>query len=507
LNIGEWISKRAQIAPERVFLAEKEKTLSNQAFNSRVNATAHALGHLGVSKGRRVALLMSNSGAFLEIFFACAKTGAIMVPLNFRLATPELLYILRDSEPDVLIYSPEFSDKVREIREAKPDVGQYFRAWGEDAPGDARFDAFVEAFPSDEPLEMLGVDLTDPLFIMYTSGTTGDPKGAVLTHRNILFGAIHSLLGYGVDRSYKSLVVAPLFHIGALAASVTPIVYAGGSLVVSSFYNASETIKTICREKINYMFAVPVMYQMMADAPEWNDADLSHVHFFISGGAPIPLAVIRKYQDEKGIGFVQGYALTETGRLTSLDLEDSISKAGSVGKEVFHVNLRIVDDAGRDLPAGEPGEIWVQGPNVFAGYWRKEKETRSAFRDGWFATGDMGRRDGEGFIYLVGRKVEMIISSGENIYPVEVERAISSLPEVKEAAVIGLPDAKRGEVVGAFVIAKPGAALSEDGLIRSLADKIARYKIPRRVFIVDEFPRNAGGKVLKRILKKRLEEE
>lgn len=507
MNIGEWISKRARIAPERIFLAEKEKSVSNKTFDRRVNQTAHALGHLGLAKGRRVALLMSNSAAFLEIFFACAKTGAIMVPLNFRLASPELLYILRDSEPDVLIYSPEFIDKVRQIKAVLAREMQFLRAWGEGPADDPLFSEVVEACSFDEPLDILGVELDDPLFIMYTSGTTGDPKGAVLTHQNILFGAIHSLLGYGVDRSFKSLVVAPLFHIGALAASVTPIIYAGGSLVVSSFYNAAETLKTICREKINYMFAVPVMYQMMADTPEWKDADLSHVHFFISGGAPIPLAVIRKYQDEKGAGFVQGYALTETGRLTSLDLEDSISKAGSVGKEVFHVNLRIVDDAGRDLPAGEPGEIWVQGPNVFAGYWRRDQETQAAFRDGWFATGDMGRRDEDGFIYLVGRKVEMIISSGENIYPAEVERAIQSLPDVQDAAVIGLPDVRRGEVVGAFVIAKDGRTISEEAMLKVLAGKIAHYKIPRRIFIVDEFPRNASGKVLKRILKKRTEEE
>ncbi len=286
---------------------------------------------------------------------------------------------------------------------------------------------------------------------MYTSGTTGDPKGAILTHQNILFGAIHSLLGYGVDRSYKSLVVAPLFHIGALAASVTPIIYAGGSIVISSFYNASEVLNNICKEKINYMFAVPVMFQLMAEAEEWKNADLSHVHFFISGGAPIPLPVIKKYQEEKGVGFVQGYALTETGRLTSLDLEDSISKAGSVGKEVFHVSLRIVDEHGNDLPPLVPGEIWSRA-QCFAGYWGKDAATGAAMKGGWFHTGDMGQRDEDGFVYIVGRKVEMIISSGENIYPAEVERAIAALPQVKEAAAVGMADKKRGEVVAAFVI-------------------------------------------------------
>ena len=505
MNIGEWISKRAIIAPEKPFLTDKNKTYNNRQFNRRVNQTAHALGHLGINKGMRVALLMSNCSEFLEIFFACAKTGIIMVPLNHRLAIPELLYILRDSDPELLIYSPEFVEKVDALRGAGAEIRHTYRQGRAADASDPLFSDFADGFEFSEPLEILGVDLSDPLFIMYTSGTTGDPKGAVLSHQNILFGAIHSLLGYGIDRSYKSLVVAPLFHIGALAASVTPIVYAGGSLVISSFYSASETVKTICAEKINYMFAVPVMFQMMTETPEWKDADLSYVHFFISGGAPIPLPVIRKYQDEKGVGFVQGYALTETGRLTSLDLEDSIRKAGSVGKEVFHVNLRILDDSGVDVHPTESGEIVVQGPNVFSGYWKKEAATRAAFKNGWFYTGDMGRRDADGFLYIVGRKVEMIISSGENIYPAEVERAIQGINGVKEAAVVGMPDAKRGEVVAAFVI-KDKPDLSESDILNALSGKIAHYKIPKRIVIVDEFPRNAGGKVLKRILKNRAAE-
>jgi fatty-acyl-CoA synthase len=507
LNIGEWISKRAIIQPEKPFLTEKDKTYNNRQFNERVNKTANALCNIGVMKGDRVAMLMSNCSEFLEIFFACAKTGAIMVPLNFRLAVPELIYIIKDSEPCLLIYSAEFAAKIKEIKAADISIKKYFRHGGDDLPEDALFLDYVNRHSAAEPPVINDVVIEDPLFIMYTSGTTGDPKGAMLTHQNILFGAIHSLLGYGVDRSYKSLVVAPLFHIGALAASVTPIIYAGGSIVISSFYNAAEVLGNICKEKINYMFAVPVMFQLMAEAEEWKSADLSHVHFFISGGAPIPLPVIKKYQEEKGVGFVQGYALTETGRLTSLDLEDSISKAGSVGKEVFHVTLRIVDEKGNDLPYGQPGEIIVKGPNVFAGYWGKEEATRKAMRDGWFHTGDMGKRDEDGFVYIAGRKVEMIISSGENIYPVEVERAIQALPQVKEAAAVGMADAKRGEVVAAFVILQKNVRITENEILAALQGKIAHYKIPKKIIFVEEFPRNQSGKVLKRILKSRLEEK
>ena len=506
MNIGVWIMKRAIIQPEKPFLTDKDNAYNNRQFNEHVNQTANALINAGVQNGDRVAMLMSNCSEFLEIFFACAKTGAIMVPLNFRLAVPELTYILKDSAPDILIYSAEFDDKVSQLK-AAVKVKKYFRHGADAVLRDTVFSDYVRQQSIEEPPIINEVDIKDPLFIMYTSGTTGDPKGAILTHQNILFGAIHSLLGYGVDRSYKSLVVAPLFHIGALAASVTPIIYAGGSIVLSSFYNAAEVLNIICKEKINYMFAVPVMFQLMTDVEEWKGADLSHVHFFISGGAPIPLPVIKKYQEEKGVGFVQGYALTETGRLTSLDLDDSILKAGSVGKEVFHITLRIGDEKGNDLPPNQPGEIIVKGPNVFQGYWRKEAATDAAMKGGWFHTGDMGKRDEDGFVYIVGRKVEMIISSGENIYPVEVERAIQSLPQVKEAAAVGMPDAKRGEVVAAYVLLQKDAKITENEMLAALQGKIANYKIPKKIIFVEEFPRNQSGKVLKRVLKNRLEEK
>ncbi len=509
MNIGEWISKRARLYPNKLFLKEEDgREFSNAAFNERVNRMAHALGQWGIVKGERVAALMLNSSEFLEVFFACAKTGAIMVPINFRLAAPELIYILRDSAPKVLIYSVDFAEKVKAVKVACLPISRYFRHSGDNTGADPSLSDVVAPLPTEEPVPASEVTLDDPLFIMYTSGTTGDPKGAILSHGNILFGAIHSLVGYGVDKTYKSLVVAPLFHIGALAASATPVIYAGGALILKSFYNASEVIKLIVSENINYMFAVPVMFQLMAKSEEWDNADFSHVHFFISGGASIPVDVIGKYQKEKGVGFVQGYGLTETGRLTSLDLEDASRKAGSVGKEVFHIDLRIVHKNGDDVAPGEPGEIVVRGPNVFIGYWNKPKETAEAMAGGWFHTGDMGRRDEEGFVYVIGRKQELIISSGENIYPAEVERAIQTLPQVREAAAVGMPDpARRGEVVAAFVMLHEGQCLTETELIDAMQGQIAHFKIPKKVFFVDDFPRNSTGKILKKELKKQFTAE
>ncbi len=510
MNIGEWIFKRAVTYPDGPFLKEEEeRAFTNREFNERVNRMAHALTAWGVGRGERIAALMTNTSEFLEIFFACAKTGAIMAPLNFRLAVPELAYILRDCAPRVLIYSADFAAQVGELKAALPGPMRFFRHGGAEGPEGAAplLTEAVGPFSTAEPVPASEVTLADPLFIMYTSGTTGDPKGAVLSHGNVLFGSINTVVGCGINRSYRSLVVAPLFHIGALGASALPIIYAGGSLVLKGFYNASEVIGLIARERINYMFAVPVMFQLLPKTDEWPTADFSHVHFFIAGGAPMPLAVIRKYQEDKGIYFSQGYGMTETFRLTSLDLADSIRKAGSVGKEVLHVLMRIVDEQGRDVAPGESGEIIVKGPNVFSGYWNKPAETAKAMHNGWFHTGDMGRRDEEGFIYIVGRKVEMIISAGENIYPAEVERVIQALPEVREAAAVGMPDRKKGEVVAAFVMLKEGAGLTEAALLAAMQGKIAPFKLPKKVVFVEDFPRNSAGKILKKELKEKLKEK
>ncbi len=508
MNVGEWVYKRALTDPSGPFLKESERVdreYNNRQFNDRVNKTAHALLSLGAVPGDRISVVMLNSSEFLEIYFACAKIGAIMVPVNFRLAVPELGYILGDSMPKVLVYSSDFAEKIAEVKNKGAVIPHIFRLGGDEPAPDASFSDFVAGYPGAEPSPERDIGGDDPLVIMYTSGTTGDPKGVMITHTNITFHAIHNLLGYGVNRTFTSLVTAPLFHIGALSAAANPVIYAGGSLVLKRFFNASEIIKLIKAEKINYMFAVPVMYQMMADAAEWEVADFSHVRYFIAGGAPIPVPLIRKYQDEKGIKFAQGYGLTETGRVSSLPIEDSIRKAGSVGKEEFHVIMRIVDNEQNDVAPGEVGEIVVKGPNVFLGYWSRPEETERAVVNGWFHTGDMGRKDEEGFLYIAGRKVEMIISSGENVYPAEVEKAIQSIAAVKEAAAVGMPDPRRGEVVAAFVSLKEGQTLSEQELIEKISDKIAAFKLPKKVFFVEDFPRNVSGKIVKKELKKRFD--
>jgi fatty-acyl-CoA synthase len=505
MNLGEWASKRALSSPAGLFLKQGDLVWDNRQFNARVNQVARVLGGLGVKKGARVAVLMVNSADYLAILFACAKLGAILVPLNTNLAAPELEHMLRDSGPRVLIGSPACHPKLEALKARGLPVPHVFVQDGGGTGGDADFAARADAAGDGEPEAPEPVGDADPLVIMYTSGTTGAPKGALLTHGNFLFGAIHSLLGYGINAGYRSLVVAPLFHIGALAASATPVIYAGGALILREFDNPSDILETIARERINYMFAVPVMYDLLTKAPRWPQADFSQVHFFIAGGAPMPVPLLQRYQAEKGVRFPQGYGMTETLRITSLDLEEAARKAGSIGKEVFHTWLRIVDEEGREVAPGEVGELTVRGPTVFQGYWQRPRETAAALRDGWFHTGDLGRRDAEGFLYIVGRKTDMIISSGENIYPAEVERAIEALPQVAAAAAVGLADPKRGEVVAAFVQLREGCRLGEDELLQALEASLAPYKRPRKVCFVEDFPRNRGGKILKNELKARLQ--
>jgi len=501
MNIGHWTTQRAALHPRRPFLLSSDAACNNLEFDERVNRTVQALIDRGVAKGQRVAVLMGNTSTFLEVFFACAKIGAIFVPLNHSLTASELGYIVGDCLPCVLFHAPAFTQLAGTLADQADfelPLAACGPGWIPPAPDVHR------TVPGGEDQQAISgqVDEHDPLIIVYTSGTSGDPKGAVLTHRNILFGAIHSLHNYGLNAGYRSLVVAPLFHIGALGASLTPVVYAGGAVLLNDFQHPSQVLDTIVDHGINYMFAVPVMFEMMTQSPRWDGADLSHVHFFIAGGAPMPPQLIRQYQGQKGIRFAQGYGLTETLRVAALDLSDTDKKQGSVGKATFHTRLKIVDDTRRIVPQGSVGEIAVQGPTVFKGYWNLPEKTAAVLEDGWFYTGDLGYLDEDGFLFLKGRKTDMIITSGKNVYAVEVERALERLPQVAGAAVVGVADQRRGEMVVAFVKPSdtPGTAcetVDESTLRMALEGHIAAYKIPRRIVFVDELPRNRAGKVMK----------
>jgi len=492
-GIGYWMTRRAALTPERTALVYEDASRSFGELNAEINRVAHGLRALGVNQGDRVAYLDLNHPRFFVTLFATAKLGAIFVPLNFRLTGPELSFIIRDAGVHTLVHDEMFAPLVDEIRAELP-VREYVcptprdgvRPWS-DLWRDQR----------DADLDTL-VALDDVAVIMYTSGTTGRPKGAMLSHGNFLWNNVNALLAYDNLMEDRTLVVAPLFHIGGL--NVTPLTawLKGATVVLERQFDPQRVLQLIPQHRITTMFGVPAMFLFMSQMPQFAEADLSSVRTFICGGAPVPEALIRLY-GQRGISFAQGYGLTETAPFASIvPVPRALDKIGSAGVPPFFTDVRCVDDRGDPVPTGERGEVVIKGPNVMKGYWNRPEATAEAIRDGgWFHSGDVGVMDEEGYLYIVDRKKDMIISGGENIYPAEVEDCIYKHPDVGEVAVIGVPDARWGETVCAIVVPKQGTSPTEQDIIDFTQGKLARYKQPRRVVFTEALPRNPAGKVLK----------
>lgn len=502
MYFGDWLSRWATYTPEKTAVIDEAtgRRFSYQDFNRRADKLASALRHrFGIQKGDRVAVLAFNCSEILELFFAVGKLGAIMVPINFRLARPEIQYILGNCEARVLFYGPEFDETVKAILpESNVDYVVPFATDRLLTSYDELLEGASDAVPT--PAE---IDLDDPHLILYTSGTTGNPKGAVLTHGTITWNAINTQVGWDLCHGDVTLTHTPFFHTGGLNVLTTPLIHRGGTVIVSKQFDAARSLEICERERVTVLFAVPTMFQMMLETPGFDATDLSAMRFFITGGAPCPVPLIEAYA-KRGLTFKQGYGLTEAGpNCFTLDAKDAVRKAGSVGFPNMHLDVRLVDDEGQDVPAGEVGELLIRGPHVCKGYWKNPQATASAIKDGWLHTGDLVRRDEEGYHYIVDRKKDMIISGGENIYPAELEKLLHGHPEVAEAAVIGIPDAKWGEVGRAIVARRPGSSLSEAEVIGYLDGKLARYKLPKSVVFVSELPRNPTGKVVKGELRDR----
>ena len=502
MNIGDWATKRAVLQPDAtIIISDDGRTFTYADFNTRVNRVANALPGLGVTKGERIAVLFPNNPEFLEVFFATAKIGALMVPLNYRLAPPELTYILGDCGATALAYTPEFTEQVEAIKRTADGVKTFICAGEGGVEGDIDYDQLTSKSPAHEPGLKEEITMDEPHFIMYTSGTTDRPKGVILTHANTHWNAINAMLAYMISRKDTSLVAAPLYHIAGLSAGATPIIYGGGRLILNRFFDPDRVLSMIENHKVTIMFGVPSMFQKVSTCERFDDTDFSSIRFLITGGAPCPVSLIEKYL-AKGIAFNQGYGLTEAAPgVTALPEEDALRKRGSAGKPLFYVKVEIIDDDEMEVPEGEAGEIVIQGPNVFMGYWNMPVETEQALKYDWLHTGDIGYLDGEGYLYITGRKKDLIISGGENIGPVEVENVMLSHSKVKDVAVVGMPDESWGEVPLALVVKKPGEDVSESELIEFCRDKLARYKNPRKVVFVDELPRNPDGIILKKELR------
>ncbi len=501
MNVGALLGKRAILNPDLEALVDTASgaRLSYKELDDRCNQVANALRGLGVKKGDRVALLAMNSTEFVETFYAIAKIGAVCVPLNWRLVADELAFILKDSGATVLLYGEEFSAIATELH-ARGASGSDVREWitiGKADPFAHSHDAFRDAAPTDAPA--LEGEEHDNLYIMYTSGTTGLPKGVVHTHSTTMWSIITASTTSDMSFRDRYYIILPLFHVGALNPLMSSI-YGGVTAVIARAFDPTETWNVIEREKITNMLAVPAMLNFMYQVPKRKEADYSTLSWIMSGAAPVPKSLIEAYA-EIGIEIHQVYGLTETcGPGCLISPTDALRKAGSTGKAFMHNDVKIVDENGNEVGPGVVGEVWLNGPHIMKEYWNRPDATAESLQDGWLRTGDVAVMDDEGFVYIQDRIKDMIISGGENIYPAEIENVILQHPGVKEVAVIGQPSKKWGESAFAVVV-KADDALTEADVLKFADGKLARFKQPRAAGFVDEIPRNPSGKALKRILR------
>ncbi|MCC6853406.1 MAG: long-chain fatty acid--CoA ligase [Rubrivivax sp.] len=498
-NIGLFLAKRARLDPHRAGLVFEGRRYSFREWNARANRAAHAFAGLGIGRGDRVGLLMANSPEFLECFFGLAKIGAIVVPLNWRLTPPELAFIANDAGIRALAYGPEYAATAAALRGQIPD-GSWI-ALDQAPAGDHDYARLTAAAPETEPAPA-GAG-ADALMIMFTSGTTGKPKGAVLSHDNLFYDSCTVALSTDWRWGDRVLVALPLFHIGALI-DVVIDVHVGSTTVLMKAFDPVGFLKTLQDEKINSFLAVPAMLQFMLQVPALREFDLSSVRWALCGTAPVPVPLIQAWA-QFGIAIQQVYGLTEcAGGAAVLGSERALDKIGSTGLPMFHTDIRVVDGLGRDAAADEVGEILIRGPHVIGAYWNNPQASADALRDGWLHTGDLGRLDAEGYLYVVDRKKDMVISGGENIYPAEVESVLTALPQCAEVAVIGVPDPAWGEAVCAVVRLRDGQSLTLDEVVAHCSGKLGKYKIPKKLIVSAEpLPRNPTGKLLKRLLREK----
>ncbi|PZV99032.1 fatty-acyl-CoA synthase [Micromonospora phaseoli] len=500
-GIGAWLSRRRLKSPDKTALIFGDQSaITYGQLADDADRISVLLGQHGIGKGDAVAYLGENSPEFLQVMFGVAQLGAVFVPVNTRLAPPEIAHVLADCGARVLIHDAEFTQRVTA---ALPGTRtSHVIVTGEGVPGAPGLTRLRRTATAQPPI----VDVThqDPAAIIYTSGTTGRAKGAVLTHGNLTWVALNCVVDYDVVSTDVALMISPLFHVASLGMGALPVILKGATIVLEKGFEPGRALEQIQRHGVTMLSGVPTTYQLMADHPDWASTDLSTLAKLTCGGSAVPLRILNAYE-ERGLSFSQGYGMTEASPgVTALAPAMTRAKQGSVGLPHFFADVRIADENGVPVPAGTIGEIEIAGPNVFPGYHGLPEETAAAFTaDGWFRSGDLGYLDDEGYLYISGRIKDMIISGGENIYPPELEHLIGEIDGVSGAAVIGVPDARWGEVPWAIVTVREGAAVDTETVREYLDGRIARYKLPKNVIIVDELPRTASGKVRKADLRAR----
>ncbi|MDH4188674.1 MAG: long-chain fatty acid--CoA ligase [Betaproteobacteria bacterium] len=479
MDLSHWIERHARFAPRDVAIRFDGEDLGYAELDDRVRRAAAVLAGLGVRRGDAVAYLGLNHPAVLVLLFACARLGAMLVPLNWRLAPPEHARVLADCPPRVLFVEPGFAGHARSVdgAPAPTDLSVLERDTGGACAAEGRDDA--------------------PLLLCYTSGSTGAPKGVVLTQRALQWNAVNSAHMHDLTSSDRILTTLPLFHVGGLNILTTPALRAGARVTLHAKFDPEATFDAIERERITLTVLVPAQLEALMGLPRWRRADLSSLRMITTGSMIVPEAFVRK-ASERGVPVIQVYGSTETCPIaTYLRVGDALRKAGSAGVPALHCEVKVVDADGGEAAPGNDGEILVRGPNVASGYWNAPDETAQTFVDGWYHSGDLGHFDGEGHLHVVARKKDMIISGGENIYPAEVEGVLQECPTIEETCVVGRPDARWGETVVAAVVLKPGCRMTEAEVLALFQGRLARYKQPREVRFLDRLPRSALGKVQK----------
>ena len=494
VGLGRMIARRAALTPKDRALTFEGSTWSYADLLEQIDRLATSLRGGGVSAGDRVAYLGFNHPAFLISLFAASRLGAIFVPLNFRLTSSELDFIINDAAVHTIVADDAHKAGLDAIRAQLP-CGRYIGA----ETASEGWESFEQVIEDSAPLtEGVKVQADDVALIMYTSGTTGRPKGAMLTHGNIAWNNVNSLHGLAMGNDEVCLVVAPLFHIGGLNVTTIVTLQKGGEVVLHRNFDPAAALEAIEQHGITTMFGVPAMYLFMSQLPGFETTDFTSVRLFTVGGAPVPEPLLHLY-NAKGIPFAQGYGLTETSPFVALlEPRYAVDKVGSAGKSPLYSEVAVLDLSGNPCAVGASGEVCTRGPNVMAGYWNRPEATADAIdAKGWFHTGDLGYVDSDGFLFVVDRIKDMIITGGENVYPAEVESVLYSHPKVVEVAIIGMPDERWGEAVTAVVSLKVGEELSLEELREFGGANLARYKLPSRLETIDVLPRNPAGKVLK----------
>lgn len=495
---GDVLGERARLTPHRtalVYVPTGER-LTYAQLSERAGRCAALWRHgLGLAHGGRVAVLSHNRVEFLDAFFAAGRSGVVLVPLSTRATAHELGKILRDAEVSGVMYEGAFAPTVLALAESLPGISHWISF---DDPAAENHGRYEELLPAEPFAPAVPCSPEDLYCLLYTSGTTGTPKGVMVPHRMVAWNGYNTVACWGLREDDISPIFTPLYHAGGLGAFLVPIVVVGGTIVLHRGFDPGEVWRTIERERCTVVLGVPTIWKLLAEAPEFATVDLSSVRWCISGGAPLPSYLVETF-NLRGVVLRQGYGLTEVGvNCFAMTSEDALRKAGSIGKPLMFTEARVVDSENRPQPAGEVGELVFRGAHVSAGYWRNPEAT-AASRDpeGWFHTGDLARVDEEGFFYIAGRAKDMFISGGVNVYPAEVEGELLQHPGVQDAAVIGVPHPTWGEVGVAFVVRRPGSSVPGEELAAFLAARLAKYKIPKEFISVEELPRTPYGKVVK----------